>query len=336
MLHFLKRIRTAMMLARVPLVFVTRRVPESVRTELARTFEVRAHDSEAPLARSELLAGCAGCDGLVSTPADRVDDEVFEAAGPSLRVVANYAVGYDNVDVAAAARRAIVVTNTPEVLSEATAELTLALLLALARRVAEGDRLLRRREPWGLAPTFMLARGLGGRTLGVLGLGRIGREVARLAEAFGMKIVYANRSGPLPDVSYERSPLDALLERADVVSVHVPLGPETHHLIGERELRLMRPQALLVNTARGAVVDEAALVEALRRGEIAGAALDVFENEPDVAPGLLELENVVVTPHIGSATEEAREAMGMLCVEALRAVLLEGRIPRNALPRSLS
>jgi glyoxylate reductase len=320
----------------VPFVFVTRRLPERTRAELERAFEVKAHDSEAPLARAELLVACAGCDGLLSTPADRIDDELFEAAGPSLRVVANCAVGYDNVDLEAAARRGIVVANTPEVLSEATAELTLALLLALSRRVAEGDRLLRRGAPWALAPTFMLGRGLGGQTLGVVGLGRIGRAVARLAEAFGMSVVYSNRSGPVREVSYEWLHLDDLLARADVVSLHVPLTSETHHLLGARELRLMRPDGFLVNTARGPIVDEAALLDALRRSEIAGAALDVFENEPHVPAALLEREDVVLTPHIGSATLETREAMGMLCVEALRAVLLEGRVPKNALPGSLS
>jgi glyoxylate reductase len=318
------------------LVFVTRRLPDRVRAELDQAFDVRAHDSEVALDRTKLLIACAGCDGLVSTPADRIDDELFEAAGPSLRVVANYAVGYDNVELAAAARRGIVVTNTPDVLSDATAELTLALLLALVRRVAEGDRLLRRGASWALAPTFMLGRGLGGRTLGIVGLGRIGRAVARLAEPFGMRIVYSNRRGPVPDVSYEWLHLDDLLAQANVVSLHVPLSPETHHLLGERELRLLGPDAFLVNTTRGPVVDEAALVEALRRGDIGGAALDVFENEPHVPAEFRERENVVLTPHIGSATLEAREAMGMLCVNALRAVLLEGRVPENALPGSLS
>jgi glyoxylate reductase len=311
-------------------VFVTRRLPDRVRAELERHFDVRFHDSMAPPAREEFLTGIASCEGLILTPADRVDDEVFDAAGPSLRIVANYAVGYDNVDVTAATRRGIVVTNTPGVLSEATAELTLALLLALTRRVAEGDRLLRRRERWALAPTFMLGRGLQGRALGIVGLGRIGREVARLARAFGMRVVYTNRSGPVPEARYEWLSLGALLARADVVSLHSPLTPDTFHLLGAHEFRVMRRDALLVNTARGGLVDETALVEALREGEIGGAALDVFEHEPAVHEGLLALDNVVLAPHLGSATEAAREAMGLLCVEALRAVLLEGRLPGNA------
>jgi glyoxylate reductase len=312
-----------------PPVFVSRRVPERVRAELERSFAVDLHDSEEALARGQLLVAVQGRAGLVVVPTDVVDDELLDAAGHELRVIANYAVGYDNVDVPAASRRGIVVTNTPEVLSRATAELTLALLLALVRRVVEGDRLLRRRQPWALAPTFMLGRGLAGRTLGIVGLGRIGGEVARLATGFGMEVVYTNASGP-KEAPYEWMPLPELLARADVVSLHCPLTPETHHLVGAEELRAMRPDAVLVNTTRGPVVDEDALAGALRDGEIAGAALDVYEHEPDIDVRLLELENVVLTPHVGSATEEAREAMGLLCVEALRAVLLEDRCPPNA------
>jgi glyoxylate reductase len=243
--------------------------------------------------------------------------------------VANYAVGVDNVDLDAASRRGVVVANTPDVLTGATAELTIALLLALLRRVAQGDRLIRRREPWVWAPTAFLGTGLAGKTAGLVGLGRIGSEVARLAEAFGMEVVYANRSGPREDVPWPRLPLPELLARADAVSLHAPLTDGTHHLVGRPELAAMKPSAVLVNTARGPLVDEAALVEALASGEIAGAALDVFEREPEVTAALTELENVVLTPHVGSATEETRTAMGMLCVEALTAVLLADRVPPN-------
>ena len=255
----------------------------------------------------------------MAIPSVRVDRDLLDRAGPGLRVVANYAVGLDNIDLDAARERGIVVTNTPDVLTRATAEHTLALLLALVRRVAEGDRLLRRREQWRLQPTFMLGHGLEGRSLGIVGAGRIGREVARLAEALGMQVLTARRGEPLDDVL-----------RADAVSLHCPLTDETRHLIRAETLAQMKPEAVLVNTSRGPVVDEAALVQALRDGTIAGAALDVFEDEPHVHPGLLELENVVLTPHIASATHEAREAMGLLCVEALRAVLLEGTRPPNA------
>jgi len=311
-----------------PVVAVTRRVVPSVRDELVRRFELRIHDSEAPPARDELLALAAGADGLVAMLTDAVDAELLDAAGPSLRVVANHATGHDNVDLAAARERGIVVTTTPGVLERATAEHTIALLLALRRRIAEGDRFLRRKEPWAWAPTFMLGRGLGGRTLGVVGLGRIGGQVAALAAALGMEVVYTARTPR--DVPYRRLPLGELLPAADVVTLHVPLTEETRGLVGAGELGLMRRDAVLVNTARGPIVDEAALVEALRTGEIAGAALDVFEHEPAVHPGLLELENVVLTPHTASATHEAREAMGRLCVEALTAVLLEDRIPDTA------
>lgn len=271
----------------------------------------------------DLLKVPAGADGLVTVPGDPVGAELFDAAGSQLRVVAQYAVGYDNVDLEEATARGIVVTNTPDVLTRATAELTVALILALLRRVVEGDRRLRRGEPWSWEPTFLLGEGLEAKTLGIVGFGRIGRQTGRLAEALGMRVVHSSRSGGVP--------LAELLREADVVSIHAPLTPETERLIGEAELRAMKRSAVLVNTSRGQLVDEDALVRALEAGEIAGAALDVFEREPDVDPGLLHRDDVVLTPHIGSATTAAREAMGMLCVEALRAVLLEGRLPPNAL-----
>ena len=271
----------------------------------------------------ELVAAPGGAEGLVTVPTDPVGSALFDEAGPQLRVVAQYAVGYDNVDLEEATARGIVVTNTPDVLTRATAELTLALILALLRRVVEGDRRVRRREPWAWEPTFLLGEGLEGKTLGIVGLGRIGGEAARLAEAFGMRVVHTSRSGG--------APLEELLREADVVSIHAPLTPDTEQLIGEAELRAMKRSAVLVNTSRGQIVDEEALVRALEAGEIAGAALDVFEREPDVHPGLLDRDDVVLTPHIGSATTAAREAMGLLCLDALRAVLLEGRAPPNAL-----
>ena len=312
-----------------PAVFLSRRVPQRVRGELERSFELAVHDDEAPPSRRELLEGAAGRDGLVTMLTDRVDAELFDAAGPQLRVVATYAVGVDNIDLDEAARRGIVVANTPDVLTHATAELTLALILTLSRRIVEGDRFVRSGKPWVLSPTFMLSRSARGRTLGVVGLGRIGGEVARLAQAAGMEVVYTARS-PKQEAPWRFLPLDGLLSEADVVSLNCPLTPETRHLIGRDELRAMGPDALLVNTARGPIVDEAALAAALAAGDIAGAALDVFEHEPEVHPGLLGLENVVLVPHLGSATVETREAMGLLCVDALRAVLLEGRRPANA------
>jgi lactate dehydrogenase-like 2-hydroxyacid dehydrogenase len=259
---------------------------------------------------------------------DRVDAELL-AAGHRLRVIANFAVGVDNVDVDAATARGILVSNTPGAVTKPTAELALALTLALLRRLAEGDRHLRRGVPWEWTPTWMLGSGLAGRTFGVLGYGRIGRETARLARAFEMEVVYTRAGGQLS--GHEGSlALEELLARADVVSLHCPLNDETRHLIDREALAAMKPTAILVNTSRGPVVHEQALVEALRAEEIAGAALDVFEFEPAVNAKLLELQNVVVTPHLGSSTWEAREEMGALCVSALEAVLLRDMRPANA------
>ncbi len=302
--------------------FATRRFPARVRAALDESFELDVHDSEWPPSREELLARAAGRDGLMTMLTDRIDDELLDAAGAQLRVVANFAVGFDNVDIPACTHRGVIVSNTPDVLTHTTAELTMTLLLALVRRVAEGDRLVRRREEWIWAPNMLLGRGLASLTLGLVGYGRIGREVARLAEALGMRVVYTSRTSGIS--------LEELLATADVVSLHLPLSAETRHLIDERALRLMKPAAVLVNTSRGPIVDEAALAQALATGGIAGAALDVFEREPEVTQELLALENVVLAPHLGSATLETREAMGMLCVEALRAVLLEQRPPANA------
>jgi glyoxylate reductase len=306
-----------------PSVFATRRFPDRVRAELERSFDLDVHDSEWPPSREELLTRSAGCDGLMTMLTDRIDDELIDAAGPQLRIVANYAVGFDNVDLTTCTRRGVFVSTTPDVLTDAVAELTTALVLALVRRVSEGDRLIRHREPWIWGPNMMLGSGLSGRTLGLVGHGRIGQRVEALARPFGMEIVYSSRTGGMP--------LGELLETADVVSLHLPLSDESRHLIDARALSLMKQTAFLINTSRGPVVDEAALADALEQGEIAGAALDVYEREPEVEERLLSLENVVLSPHLGSATLETREAMGMLCVEALRAVLLEGRIPENAL-----
>ncbi|CAN5219980.1 D-glycerate dehydrogenase [soil metagenome] len=303
-----------------------------MHSELDRLFDLRVHDSERPPDRSELLTGARGCSGLVTMLSDQVDEELLAAAGQGLRVVANYAVGYDNVAVDAATRRGVLVANTPDVLTEATAELAIALMLALARRIGEGDRFLRSGERWDWAPTFMLGSSPRGRTLGIVGLGRIGAEVARRGRELGMRVVYTAPGGPRPS-PFAWLPLAELLECSDIVSLHCPLLPETRHLIGGEELRAMRRDAFLVNTARGPIVDEDALVEALSGGEIAGAALDVFEHEPAVHEGLLGLDNVVLTPHLGSATHETRTAMGMLCVSALTSVLLEGRVPENVVNR---
>jgi glyoxylate reductase len=266
----------------------------SVEEELRALFDVRPE--------------LEGADGAITMPTDRVDAAFFDRAGPQLHVVAQHAVGLDNVDLAEAERRGIAVSNTPGVLTDATAELTIALMLALLRRVVEGDRLIRRREAWIWQPNFMLGTGLAGKTLGVVGMGRIGSAVARLAEAHGMAI----------------KPMRGLagVEAVDVLTLHCPLTDETRHLVDAPALARMKPTAVLVNAARGPIVDEAALAEALQRGEIAGAALDVFEREPEVEQALVELENVVLCPHLGSATVATREAMARLCLEALKRSLL--------------
>lgn len=271
-----------------------------------------------------------GVNGVLLTSSDRVEDQFLDAAGPQLRVVSSFGVGYDHIDVPACTARAVMVGNTPDVLTEATAELTWALILAAARRLAEGDRLIRRGDPWPVGFTVMLGMGLEGKVLGVVGLGRIGRAVARRGRAFGMRVAYHSRHRAPQEVEEELSasyrPLDDLLAEADVVTVHVSLSEETRHLIDDRRLALMKPTAVLVNASRGPVVDEAALARALRDGAILGAGLDVYEREPHVDPGLLELENVVLAPHIGSATMETRTAMADLAAENLIEGV-EGRRP---------
>lgn len=288
-----------------PRVHTTAPVPAEIEDALRRDFE--------------LVDRPEGADGILVALVARIDDAYLERTGEQLRVVANYAVGVNNIDLEAAAARGVLVTNTPNVLTRATAELAVGLMLSLLRRITEGDRFIRRRSDWEFSLEFMLGSSLDGKDLLVVGPGRIGRETARLAEAFGVRATFAGRDADLI----------AMLGRADVVSLHVPLTDATRHLIDARALAAMRPSAVLVNVARGPVVDERALVDALQAGNIAGAALDVFEREPRVEEGLLALENVVLTPHVGSATRATRVAMGMLCVDALRAVLLEGRRPAN-------
>lgn len=261
--------------------------------------------------------------GIVMRVTHPIDGEWFDTFAPDLCVLALFGVSHDRVDLAAASQRGIIVTNTPAVPPRATAELTFALLLALCRRVVEGDRFLRTKTPWDVSPTFMLGSGLQGKTMGIVGLGRIGREVAALASAFGMSVISSSASSGMP--------LVRLLRRADVVSLHCSLTAETRHLIDATAFAEMRSSAFLINTARGAIVDEEALVLALESGLIAGAALDVFENEPHLSDELLLRSDVVVTPHLGSATLEARGSMGLACVESLRQVLVSKRIPPTAL-----
>jgi glyoxylate reductase len=315
-----------------PGVLLTRRIPPAVLRRLEEACAVDRHDADCAIPRHELLARVRGKQALLCLLTDRVDAEVLDA-GSDLKIVANIAVGFDNVDVAAARRRGLVVTNTPDVLTEATAEFTWALILAATRRVSEGERLLRRGEWTGWALDFMLGMELRGKQLGIIGLGRIGAAVATRAPAFGMRVAACSLDGAEPPwpagavpPPVEMMALQDLLSTSDVVTLHVPLTPSTRRLIDDRALSRMRRSAFLVNTSRGPVVDEAALAAALRERRIAGAALDVYEHEPRVHQGLLGLENVVLAPHLGSATTETRTAMAALAVDNVLAVL-SGRPP---------
>ena len=310
-------------------VLVTREIPEAGLRVLG-PFDVSVLH-ERPPERGELLKAVSGASGILSTATEKVDGGVMDAAGESLKVVANMAVGYDNVDVEAARERGVVVTNTPGVLDETTADVAFMLLLAAARRLGEGERLLRagRWEWWG--PKQLRGQDVWGKRLGVVGFGRIGQSVARRARGFGMEIVYHNRSRK-PDAEEELEArfleLDDLLETADFVSIHTPLTDETRHLIGAPELEKMKPEAVLVNTSRGPVVDETALADALEERRIFAAGLDVYEDEPEVHPKLLELENVVLAPHIGSASMETRDRMAVLAGENIASVL-SGKEPKT-------
>jgi glyoxylate reductase len=306
-----------------PPILVTRTLPSSVLTRLEAVCKVDRLEGPGALAHDELIARVTGRQALLSMVTDVVDRSVIEA-GTALRVIANVAVGYNNVDVVAARERGIVVTNTPDVLTDATADFTLALILAVTRRLGEGERLLRRDGWKGWAFDQFLGMQLCGRQLGVVGFGRIGKAVAARASAFGMTVAHSSRSG-------DGIPLDRLLATSDIVSLHVPLTPETHHLIGQAELARMKRSAYLINTTRGPVVDEAALAWALRSRLIAGAALDVYEREPEVHLDLLTLENVVLAPHLGSATTETRTAMADLAASNVIAVL-GGEPPLTPIP----
>lgn len=309
---------------------VTARLPGTAVERLRAAHEVTARDADDPTPREELLDLVRGAEALVTMLVDRVDGELLDAAGPGLRVVANVAVGFDNVDLGACAGRGVTVTNTPGVLTDATADLAFALVLMATRRLGEAEREVRTGEPWGWGMFHLLGTSLQDKAIGIVGPGAIGLATARRARAFGMRVLLHGRSRPDPAVVAELEArvvdLPTLLAESDVVSLHTPLTPQTRHLVGAPELRAMKRTAHLVNTSRGPVVDEAALVEALRAGEIAGAGLDVFEDEPRVHPGLLERDDVVLLPHVGSATFETRAAMADLAADNVLAVLA-GRPP---------
>jgi glyoxylate reductase len=305
----------------LPVLYITRILPEPVMRAARERYDLLAEPTERAPSDEQRRQGFAAADAVICTLSDRVDAALL-AQATRLKIVANYAVGYNNIDVAAARAKGIVVSNTPDVLTDATADLTWALLLAVARRVVEGDRLTRSGSWSGWAPTQMLSTDVTGKTLGIIGMGRIGQAVALRAAGFRMPVIYASRGpGRSPAPAWTSRTKEEVLAEADFLSLHVPLTEATHHLIGAPELDRMKRTAYLINTSRGPVVDEAALVNALQAGRLAGAGLDVYEEEPSLHPGLLGLGNAVLLPHVGSATYETRIRMGMICLENIAAVL---------------
>ncbi len=298
-----------------PLVIVTRRLPDAIETRMMELFDARLNLDDRPFDKAALMEAAATADVVVPTVTDRIDAEVIAGAGDALGLIANYGTGVDHIDLAAAHGRAITVTNTPDVLTEDTADMTMALILAVPRRLAEGERLMRAGAWGGWSPTWMLGNRVNGKRLGIIGMGRIGQAVARRAGGFGLSIHYHNRNRVHGDIetaleaTYWES-LDQMLARMDIISVNCPHTPATYHLLSARRLKLIQPHAYIVNTARGEVIDETALTQLLISGELAGAGLDVFENEPAVNPKLVARDNVLLLPHLGSATLEGRIDMG--------------------------
>ena len=308
-----------------PRIAVTGRIPDAGFELLHEAGDVTTWDSLEVPTVEEVHSIVRGVDAALTLLTTKVDEAFLDAAGPQLKVVANVAVGYNNIDVAACSRRGVICTNTPGVLTEATADIAMALVLMATRRLGEGERIIRSQRPWQWGMFYMLGAGIQGRRLGIVGMGDIGQALARRASAFGMTIAYSNRKPVAPSIEAELGAefmsMDELLATSDVLSVNCPYSTATHHLISTREFELMKPTAFLVNTARGPIVDEAALVRALTECQISGAGLDVFENEPAVHAGLLELDNAVLIPHLGSATVETRSAMARLAAHNVVNVL---------------
>ncbi len=298
-----------------PTVIVTRKLPDAVETRMTELFDTQLNADDATMSQAALIEAVKTAEILVPTVTDRIDRAVIDAAGPQLKLIASFSTGVDHIDLDAAHERGITVTNTPGVLTEDTADMTMALILAVPRRVIEGERVLRDGKWAGWSPTWMLGRRIGGKRLGIIGMGRIGRAVAKRAHGFGLSVHYHNRRQVHPDVEAELEAtywqsLDQMLAHMDIISVNCPYTPATYHLLSARRLKLLKPHAYVVNTSRGEIIDETVLAQMLDNGEIAGAGLDVFEQEPAVNPKLLKLDNVVLIPHMGSATEEGRQAMG--------------------------
>jgi len=301
--------------AKKPLVIVTRKLPDVIETRLMELFNTRLNLEDAPLSKAELVAAVSEADVLVPTVTDRIDAEILSQAGDNLKLIASFGTGIDHIDFAAAKAKAITVTNTPGVLTEDTADMTMALILAAPRRLSEGERLVRAEKWEGWGPTLMLGHRIWGKRLGIVGMGRIGQAVAHRARGFGLSIHYHNRRRVHEETEAELEAtywesLDQMLAHMDIISINCPHTPATFHLLSERRLKLIKPHAYIVNTSRGEVINEAALTRMLANGEIAGAGLDVFEHEPAVNPKLLQLQNVILLPHMGSATLEGRIDMG--------------------------
>jgi glyoxylate reductase len=313
-----------------PALYITRLLPQPVLEAIPQQYRLLTTPSDTPPTETEFRKGFAEADAVICTLSDRIDASLLTHT-TRLKIIANYAVGYNNIDVAAAAQRGIVVSNTPDVLTDATADLAWALLLAVSRRIIEGDTWVRAGTWPGWRPTRMLGAQVSGKTLGIIGMGRIGQAAARRAVGFGMPVIYAggHSIAPPPGATWGRRSFPELLAESDFLSLHVPLTETTHHLIGPHELATMKPTSFLINTSRGQVIDEAALLLALERGTIAGAGLDVYEQEPVVTAGLRALPNVVLLPHLGSATLDTRVQMGLVCLKNVAAVLDGGTAPNQ-------
>ena len=328
------------MAAKKPKVIVTRKLPDPVETRMRELFDTELNVDDRPMTPDELVEAMGRCDVLVPTITDRLDSRLISRAGDRLKLIANFGAGVDNIDVATANQRGVIVTNTPGVLTEDTADLTMSLVMAATRRVVEGAQVVQSGGFQGWSPTWMLGRRLWGKRLGIIGMGRIGQAVARRAKAFGLSIHYHNRKPVSPRLAEELEAtywesLDQMLARMDIVSVNCPHTPATYHLLSARRLKLLQPHAVIVNTARGEIIDEGALANMLARGEIAGAGLDVYEHEPAVNPKLLKLPNVVLLPHMGSATVEGRIDMGEKVIVNIKTFMDGHRPPDRVIPSML-
>jgi lactate dehydrogenase-like 2-hydroxyacid dehydrogenase len=325
------------MAARKPKVIVTRKLPDPVETRMRELFDTELNLTDAPMTRAQLSEAVARADVLAPTITDKIDAALLDRAGPQLKLIANFGAGIDHIDVAAATERGITVTNTPGVLTEDTADLTMALIMAVARRIVEGANVTQAGEFTGWTPTWMMGHRITGKWLGIIGMGRIGQAVARRARAFGLQIHYHNRKPVSPRIADELEAtywesLDQMLGRTDIVTVHSPHTPATYHLLSARRLKLLQPHAILINTARGEIIDETALAELLKSGAIAGAGLDVFEFEPKINPKLLGLPNAVLLPHMGSATIEGRVDMGEKVIINIRTWMDGHKPPDRVIP----